>query len=230
MSTTDLTVSAPFADVPLAESVGRTSEFVIRVLDVSGALLMIVLLSWLFAAIALMVRVTSPGPVIFRQRRVGRGGSVFTVYKFRSMYVCDAEALHAAHLRSRFGRSSRDATARPILYALLSDCITRVGRVLRRASLDELPQLWNVVRGEMSLVGPRPVATYEAELYPAWYHDRFRVKPGMTGLWQIRGRDRLTYEQMVTLDIEFVARRSLGLYAEILARTVPALLFRRETA
>lgn len=226
----NVTVPSPYPDVPRSATVRASSESIMRIIDVTGALLMIVFLGWLFALIALAIRLTSPGPAIFRQRRVGQGGEVFTVYKFRSMYVCGAEELHAVHLRSRFRQSARDIAERRILYALLNDCTTGVGKFLRRASLDELPQLWNVLRGDMSLVGPRPVATYEAELYPDWYHERFQVKPGLTGLWQTRGRDRLTYEQMVSLDIEFVSRRSLGLYFVILARTVPALFLRRETA
>jgi lipopolysaccharide/colanic/teichoic acid biosynthesis glycosyltransferase len=232
MSTTaqTLQVASPYPDVSHPATVGRSEDLIIRALDVMGALLMIMALGWLFAAIALVVRLDSPGPSIFRQRRVGRGGRVFTVYKFRTMYVGEAEAIHAAHVRNRFRRSAQDIAERLRLYKLLEANVTRAGRVLRRTSLDELPQLWNVLRGEMSLVGPRPVATYEAAAYPDWYHERFQVKPGLTGLWQTRGRDRLTYEEMVRLDIEFVSRRSLAVYLAILAATVPALLFRRETA
>jgi lipopolysaccharide/colanic/teichoic acid biosynthesis glycosyltransferase len=207
----------------------RVSAVVIRIIDVIAGLLAILFLSWMLAAIALAVRLTSPGPAIFRQRRVGRAGRVFTVYKFRTMYDDAGEASHVAYVRQFIGTGLRHVDEGR-LYKLVDDRITRVGRFLRRSSLDELPQLWNVVRGEMSLVGPRPVVTYEVELYPDWYHERFEVKPGLTGLWQVSGRGRLTYEEMVKLDIEFVSRRSLGLYFAILARTVPALLFRRETA
>jgi lipopolysaccharide/colanic/teichoic acid biosynthesis glycosyltransferase len=154
---------------------------------------------------------------------------MFTVLKFRTMRTDADEANHKAYVRQFIGTGVHhieDGT----LYKLVDDRITAVGRFLRGTSLDELPQLWNVVRGQMSLVGPRPVVLYEAELYPDWYHHRFDVAPGITGLWQVSGRSRLTYEEMVGLDIEFVKRRSLRLYLEILIRTVPALLFRRETA
>jgi lipopolysaccharide/colanic/teichoic acid biosynthesis glycosyltransferase len=108
--------------------------------------------------------------------------------------------------------------------------VTRVGRFLRRWSLDELPQLLNVIRGQMSLAGPRPVLGYEVEVYPAWYDERFAVKPGMTGLWQVSGRNERTYEEMVRLDIEYVRRQSLWLDVSILARTVVAVLTRRGAA
>ena len=207
----------------------RELEVALRVIDVTIGLLMILLLEWLFVLITLAIRLTSPGPAIFRQRRVGRGGRVFTVYKFRTMQVDAGDAAHVAYVREFIG-APKGHVDDGRLYKLVDDRITRVGRVLRRTSLDELPQLWNVVRGEMSLVGPRPVVTYEAELYPRWYHHRFHVKPGLTGLWQVSGRSRLTYEEMVKLDVEFVSRRSLALYLRILAKTVPALLFRSETA
>ncbi len=220
----------------------------IRFLDLTIALAVIVVLGWLFALIALVVRFGSPGPAIFRQPRVGRNGRVFTVYKFRTM-VCGAErVVHAAYMRSNIGIGMHhaafvgadtdgaatedpdvdDAEAGRV-YELVNQRITAVGHFLRRTSLDELPQLWNVVLGQMSLVGPRPVVVYEVACYPEWYHERFRVKPGLTGLWQISGRDRLSYEEMVNLDIEFAFRRSLGLYLAILAKTAPAVLLRRET-
>jgi lipopolysaccharide/colanic/teichoic acid biosynthesis glycosyltransferase len=207
----------------------RELEVAFRVIDVTIGLLMSLLLLWLFVLIAIAVRLNSRGPAIFRQRRVGRGGRVFTVYKFRTMQVDTDNAAHLAYVREFIGAPKHHVDDGR-LYKLVDDRITRVGRFLRRTSLDELPQLWNVVRGQMSLVGPRPVVTYEAELYPAWYHNRFHVKPGLTGLWQVSGRSRLTYEEMVKLDIEFVSRRSLALYLGILGKTLPAVVFRRETA
>lgn len=213
---------------PLARGLGL-QEMVMRALDVAVASILLVLLVPLFGAIALAIRLDSPGRAIFRQRRVGRGGQLFTVLKFRTMH-CDAgEATHRAYVRQFIGTGVHhveDGT----LYKLVDDRITGVGRFLRKTSLDELPQLWNVVRGQMSLVGPRPVVPYEADLYPEWYHRRFHVMPGMTGLWQVSGRSLLTYEEMVGLDIEYVRRRSLRLYLLILARTLPALVFRSETA
>jgi lipopolysaccharide/colanic/teichoic acid biosynthesis glycosyltransferase len=211
----------------------RVEQALIRAIDLTICVGLLLLLSWLFLLIALVVRLTSPGPAIFRQSRVGYMGRVFTVYKFRTMRATAGDAAHAAFMRSIIGSNS--VRKRPLspgdrrLFKLTDDRITRVGRFLRRTSLDELPQVWNVVRGDMSLVGPRPVVVYEAEMYPDWYHERFRVKPGLTGLWQVSGRDMLSYDAMVALDIEFVSRRSLGLYLSILVRTVPALL-RIETA
>ncbi len=218
------------AQAPLQKIEDRQwAEVLIRAIDVIVALSVLVLFGWLFLLIALVVRATSPGPGIFRQRRIGRDGSVFTVYKFRTMRRDADEKVHATYVQAFVGTGvchNGDGT----LYKLIDDRITRVGRFLRRTSLDELPQLWNVLRGEMSLVGPRPVVTYEVELYPDWYRERFRVKPGLTGLWQVSGRGRLTYEEMVVFDLDYVARRSLRLNVTILARTVPALLLRRETA
>ncbi len=224
----DLTWEPPAARLrPIA--CRRWTELLIRALDVIVALSVIVLLGWLFLLIGLAVRATSPGPGIFRQRRVGRDGRVFTVYKFRTMRRDADEKVHATYIRAFVGTGvCHNGDGR--LYKLIDDRITRVGRFLRGTSLDELPQLWNVMRGDMSLVGPRPVVIYEVDLYPDWYRERFRVKPGLTGLWQVSGRGRLTYEEMVTLDLDYVARRSLWLNLTILARTAPALLFRRETA
>jgi len=206
-----------------------TVELLIRAIDVIVALSVIVLLGWLFVLIGLAVRATSVGPGIFRQRRVGMDGRVFTVYKFRTMRRDADETVHATYMRAFVGTGVCH-TGDGRLYKLIDDRITGVGRFLRRTSLDELPQVWNVLRGEMSLVGPRPVVIYEVDLYPDWYRERFRVKPGLTGLWQVSGRGRLTYEEMMTLDLDYVARRSLRLNLTILARTAPALLFRRETA
>jgi lipopolysaccharide/colanic/teichoic acid biosynthesis glycosyltransferase len=213
---------------PVVPELG-VQELIIRALDVGIALALMVVLMPVFAAIAVAIRLESPGRAIFRQRRVGLGGRMFTVLKFRTMHSDAREAIHRAYVRQFIGTGVHHV-ADGRLYKLVDDRITVIGRFLRKTSLDELPQLWNVIRGEMSLVGPRPVVPYEAELYPDWYHHRFHVMPGLTGLWQISGRSRLTYEEMVKLDIEFVRRRSLRLYLEILARTLPALLFRTETA
>lgn len=215
----------------------RWSNMAIRLIDVTAAFVLLVLLSWLLALVALAIRLSSPGPAIFRQRRVGHRGRVFTAYKFRTMYRNAETAVREAYSHALvgigthhavFANSEADQNGGGGLSALVNERITRLGKVLRKTSLDELPQLWNVVRGEMSLVGPRPVVVYEVERYPDWYHGRFQAKPGLTGLWQVSGRDRLTYEEMVKLDIEFATRRSLGLYLAILARTLPVLL-RRET-
>jgi lipopolysaccharide/colanic/teichoic acid biosynthesis glycosyltransferase len=167
-------------------------------------------------AVALAVKVTSPGPVLFRQTRVGAGGRTFTMYKFRSM-VEDAEDRKeaVAHLDEGDG----------VLFKVHADPrVTRVGGFIRRFSLDELPQLLNVVRGDMSLVGPRPPLPEEVERYDDDATRRLRVRPGMTGLWQVSGRSDLSWEESVMLDLRYVDNWSLALDAVILWRTARAVL------
>ena len=202
------------------------SGFATRALDLTVALLLLVLLAPVMLAIAAAITLESRGPAIFRQRRVGRARGLFTVLKFRTMAVEADETVHRDYVRTLIarGRDTATAAARPI-YKLTGDSrVTRVGRLLRRSSLDELPQLWNVVRGDMSLVGPRPVVPYEVESYPHWYHGRFAVKPGLTGLWQVSGRNERTYEEMVRLDLEYARRRSLRLDLSILIKTAWVVL------
>jgi lipopolysaccharide/colanic/teichoic acid biosynthesis glycosyltransferase len=202
-----------------------------RVLDFTIALLGCLAALPLMLIAALAIRLTSPGPAVFRQQRLGLNGRTFTLLKLRTMRAGAPEAKHEAYVKQLIQDDGTQGGDRTHLYKLVvDDRVTRVGRWLRKTSLDELPQLWNVVRGQMSLVGPRPVIPYEAEIYPASYHERFSVKPGLTGLWQVSGRNRRTYTEMVELDIEFVRRRSLALYLAILLRTVPAVLFRKDSA
>jgi len=176
-------------------------------------------------AIALAIKLDSPGPVLFRQRRVGRDREPFTVNKFRTMHDGVAHDRHREFVLGLIkGEPQRQGTPRPY-YKMIDDTrVTRFGRILRRSSLDELPQLWNVLRGEMSLVGPRPAIPYEVEHYPPHWFARFAVKPGVTGMWQVNGRSEVTLEEMVRLDVDYANRRSLWLNLSILARTVPAVL------
>jgi lipopolysaccharide/colanic/teichoic acid biosynthesis glycosyltransferase len=195
-----------------------------RARDVCGALFILAAAVPLMLVIAVAIRRDSHGPVLFRQRRVGRGMRPFTVLKFRTMRTDSDSAPHREYVRALIdgGGGSREG-----LYKLVGDArVTPVGRVLRRWSLDELPQLWNVVRGDLSLVGPRPVIPYEVERYPAWYLGRFAVRPGLTGLWQVSGRNERTYEEMVRLDLDYVARQTLRGDAVILAKTVGVVLGR----
>jgi lipopolysaccharide/colanic/teichoic acid biosynthesis glycosyltransferase len=195
-TTTAAELTAPATRPGLAQSVAR------RTLDIAIAAVVLLLMAPVIAVVALTVRLSSPGPVFFRQRRLGRGMRPFTVLKFRTMRADADSALHRDYVRSLIGT---DAPENPPdnLYKLVVDPrVTRVGRVLRSWSLDEVPQLWNVLRGDMSLVGPRPVIEYEVEQYPDWYLRRFAVKPGMTGLWQVSGRNERTYEEMVRFDVE----------------------------
>ena len=231
MSTTSVAGHSPahpeIATPAIAES--RLTAIACRALDVIGAALLLVMLAPIFALLALAIALDSPGRVIFRQRRVGRGGRPFTVNKFRTMR---SEASHEQHKDYVLQLIERDAADEDSeLFKLSADSrVTRVGRLLRKSSLDELPQLWNVLVGHMSLVGPRPTIEYEVEKYPPSWFARFAVRPGMTGLWQVSGRSKLTYEQMVRLDIEYARCRSLWLNVKILLRTIPAVLFARGAA
>jgi exopolysaccharide biosynthesis polyprenyl glycosylphosphotransferase len=221
---------APLAPDGAAPRPGDTRAFVARldaaakrVLDVVGALVLLILLAPLLLLIALAVRLDSPGPALFRQTRAGRHGRPFQMLKFRSMYVDADERVHAAYMRERIRHGL------PLFKLQHDPRITRVGRWLRATSLDELPQLINVLRGEMSLVGPRPALPYEVELYDDQVRRRLEVLPGITGLAQVCSRGRGTLSEYTRYDLEYVERRSLWLDLWILARTIPAVL-RREGA
>jgi lipopolysaccharide/colanic/teichoic acid biosynthesis glycosyltransferase len=196
-----------------------------RALDVVLSAVLMIVLTPLCALIALAIRLDSRGPVLFRQRRFGRDQKPFVVTKFRTMHH---GVDHDTHRTFVLGLIAGDHPERPNggpQFKMIDDeRVTRVGRLLRRSSLDELPQLWNVLRGDMSLVGPRPPIPYEVEHYPPHWFARFAVKPGLTGLWQVSGRSDLALEEMVALDVEYSRRRSLWLNLWILARTVPAVL------
>jgi lipopolysaccharide/colanic/teichoic acid biosynthesis glycosyltransferase len=210
-------------------SLSRTEAVAIRCIDLVVAILVLVLLSPLLLAIAIAIRATSHGPALFRQQRLGKGMSSFSLYKFRTMCPNASEAPHREYVQALI--SSDQGSQNGNLYKLTVDSrITKVGRFLRSWSFDELPQLLNVLRGEMSLVGPRPVIGYEVELYPRAYLRRFAVKPGLTGLWQVSGRNQRTYHEMVQFDIEYVERYSLWLDLKILGKTIPVVLGRRGVA
>jgi lipopolysaccharide/colanic/teichoic acid biosynthesis glycosyltransferase len=197
-----------------------------RALDLSVALIVLVVLLPLILILILAIRVDSRGPALFRQRRVGKDGREFTVLKFRTMKTGADPAPHREYVERLIAGEDRSVSkgGRPLYKLAVDDRITRVGHVLRRLSVDEIPQLWNVVRGDMSLVGPRPVTAYEAGSYPAHWRRRFQVKPGLTGLWQVSGRNERTYEEMVRFDLEYVQRRSVPFDLLILIRTVVVLL------
>ena len=210
-------------------SVGQMAK---RVLDVTLSMFALVVLSPLLLAIAVLVKLTSAGPILFRQERVGQYGMLFTFLKFRTMHVATDSAIHQQYVQRLITRANTDGSAavserRPI-YKLISDPrITSFGRVLRRSSLDELPQLLNVLVGTMSLVGPRPPIPYEVEYYDTWHRARLlAVKPGITGLWQVGGRSRTTFDEMVRLDMQYARTWSLWLDVKILLRTPRAVLSR----
>jgi lipopolysaccharide/colanic/teichoic acid biosynthesis glycosyltransferase len=203
-----------------------------RCFDLAVSLALILLLSPLLIGVALAVRLDSRGSALFRQRRVGYREEEFTLFKFRSMRVDADPRGHQEYVTALIkGESANREDGRENLYKLAVDNrITPVGRWIRRWSLDELPQLFNVVRGDMTLVGPRPAIPYEVSEYPAWYRERFSVKPGLTGYWQVSGRNERTYEEMVRLDIEYAERRSLGLDLLILLKTPWVVLSRKGAA
>jgi len=201
-----------------------------RLIDLTVSGVMIVLLSPLLIALAIAIRLDSRGPALFRQRRVGYGEREFTVFKFRSMRSDADPGGHRDYVTSLIKGKTADGGRKNLYKLAVDDRITPVGRWIRRWSLDELPQLFNVLAGDMSLVGPRPAIPYEVAEYPGWYLDRFAVKPGLTGLWQVSGRNERTYEEMVRLDIEYAERRSLLLDLSILARTPLTVLARRGAA
>jgi lipopolysaccharide/colanic/teichoic acid biosynthesis glycosyltransferase len=218
-------LNEPEVDAPGAARNSRVEEFACRALDVALAALALVVLSPLLALIAVAIRLDSRGPSLFRQQRLGRSLVPFVVTKFRTMGVDVSDDVHREFVLGLIDGHEPPAPETGPRFKLNGDArVTRVGRVLRRTSLDELPQLWNVIRGDMSLVGPRPSIPYEVEHYPPQWFGRFAVKPGVTGLWQVSGRCEVTIEQMIQLDIEYVRRRSLRLNIWILLRTVPAVL------
>jgi lipopolysaccharide/colanic/teichoic acid biosynthesis glycosyltransferase len=196
-----------------------------RVFDLGLGSLCLVLLSPLLAIVALLVRLTTPGPALFRQVRIGRDARRFTLYKFRTMYDGSPSDVHRDYVHKLLTDDQPPAGGRRGLYKLEDDPrVTPIGRLLRRTSIDELPQLINVIRGEMSLVGPRPVLPWEAELIMRSHAQRFSVAPGLTGLWQVSGRSSLTMRQALDLDVAYVERQSFLLDFGILLKTLPVVL------
>jgi exopolysaccharide biosynthesis polyprenyl glycosylphosphotransferase len=188
-----------------------------RLLDVVGASLLLLLLSPLLLLAALLVKLTSRGPAVFRQERAGMNGRAFTLYKFRTM----VEGAEKDRARLE-GQNEMDG---PVFKIKADPRITWLGKILRKTSVDELPQLWNVVKGDMSLVGPRPLPLYEVEKFEPWQRRRMSMRPGITCLWQVMGRNRVTsFAEWMRLDLEYVDRWSLGLDFNILLKTVPAVL------
>lgn len=204
---------------------GRGYVTVKRLLDVSLAFVALLLLAPLLAVVAVAVRLTSPGPALFRQLRVGKDGSTFTMLKFRSMRVDNDDSQHRAYVSQLLADDAPPDGGAVGVFKLVADPrVTGVGRWMRRTSIDELPQLLNVLVGHMSLVGPRPALPWEVEMYEPHHRRRLLVKPGVTGLWQVSGRSALTMRQALDLDVDYVARRGLSLDLLILVLTVPALL------
>ncbi|MGC8861782.1 MAG: sugar transferase [Armatimonadota bacterium] len=195
-----------------------------RALDLIAASIGLVLAAPLAAILALLIKLTSPGPVLFKQTRVGKDGRHFVLYKFRSMHVGSDDCRHREYIKLFI--EGRDEELRKLqgdkkLYKMTSDDrVTFIGKFLRRTSLDELPQLVNVLRGEMSMVGPRPHLPYEVELYKDWHRRRLEGMPGITGWWQIHGRSRVPFDEAVRMDLWYLEHQSLILDIRIMLRTI----------
>lgn len=197
-----------------------------RTMDVAGSLFALVCGLPLFAAIALAVKLTSRGPVLYRQHRFGQYGRRFQFLKFRSMRVNSDSAIHRDYVRRFIANGTPDTHAAPTTYKITADPrVTPIGRFLRKTSLDELPQFFNVLLGNMSLVGPRPPLPYEVECYSVWHRSRLlAAKPGITGLWQVHGRSRVKFDDMVRMDIQYASTWSLWLDIKILLQTPIAVI------
>jgi exopolysaccharide biosynthesis polyprenyl glycosylphosphotransferase len=202
-------------------SVSRQATASIKnLMDITGSLLALLFFSPILLIIAAAIKMTSEGPVFFKQERMGLNGETFTFLKFRSMYTNSDHNRHKDYIKKFIGEG-KDNGNTPGVYKLSNDPrITSIGNFLRKTSLDELPQFINVLKGEMSLVGPRPPIPYECELYDIWHRRRlFSVKPGITGLWQVTGRSRTTFDEMVRLDLKYINEWSLWLDIKLLLKT-----------
>ncbi len=218
-----------YPDFEKRQQSNRLGRAMKRGMDVLGSLLLLVVLSPVFFAIAIAIKLTSRGPILFRQQRIGEHGTPFTFLKFRSMCVNNDFSQHKEYVRKLIaGEAAKQPTngAGEGVFKITNDTrITPVGSFLRRTSLDELPQFFNVLRGDMSLVGPRPPLPYEVEAYATWHRRRLlEAKPGITGLWQVQGRSRIGFDEMVRLDIRYARQCSPWLDLKILLQTPRAVI------
>jgi lipopolysaccharide/colanic/teichoic acid biosynthesis glycosyltransferase len=197
-----------------------------RAVDIVGSATLLLLLAPVFLVIAALIKLKSPGPVLFRQVRVGQKAKPFTMLKFRSMHIDADSKVHQQYVTQFIKSGGQTSAGAKQVFKLTNDPrITPLGHILRKTSVDELPQLWNVLRGDMSLVGPRPPLFYETNQYEAWHWRRvFDAKPGVTGLWQVTGRSRTTFDGMVRLDLRYVKTRSLWTDIKILLATPAAVI------
>jgi lipopolysaccharide/colanic/teichoic acid biosynthesis glycosyltransferase len=220
--------TALYPDLASRQSDRRSLLSVKRLMDIVGSLLALILCSPLFLVVGIAIKVSSKGPILFRQQRVGRYGRCFTFLKFRSMHIDNDSSVHREYVtRLIAGQAERKGTGSGEgVYKLTNDRrVTRVGKFLRRTSLDELPQLFNVLQGTMSLVGPRPAIPYELEAYETWHRRRvLEVKPGITGPWQVSGRSRVKFDEMVRLDLQYAKSWSPWTDVNILIRTPRAVM------
>lgn len=204
-------------------------------IDIIGAIAGIILFSPIMLIVALAVKITSPGPIIFRQTRLGLKGRRFPFYKYRSMYLNMDDRIHREYvsnlIEGQLEKVNQGEEGNPFFKIKDDPRITRVGKIIRKLSIDELPQFFNVLKGEMSLVGPRPPIPYEIENYKPWHLRRIlEMKPGITGLWQVSGRSKTTFDEMVRLDLRYVQNWSVWLDLKILFRTVKEVFYPRDAA
>jgi len=214
-----------YPDYPKKEQSRKTALKMKRIMDIVGSLVGIIIFSPFFILIPILIKLTSRGPVLFRQERVGQYEKNFTFLKFRSMYVNNDEQVHKEYVQNLISKKvigeSDGTNGEQKIFKITNDKrITSVGKILRKTSLDELPQFINVLRGEMSLAGPRPPIPYELEKYDSWHRRRvLEIKPGITGLWQVVGRSSTTFDEMVRLDLQYATNWSLWLDIKILLKT-----------
>jgi exopolysaccharide biosynthesis polyprenyl glycosylphosphotransferase len=199
------------------------SMFLKRAIDITGSLGFLIVLSPIFFLIAALIKLTSEGPIFFRQQRIGQFGRQFIFFKFRSMDVNNDPDIHRRYVQNLINKKVDNAAG---TFKIKNDPrVTRIGRFLRKSSLDELPQLLNVLRGDMSLVGPRPPIPYEFENYSLWHRRRIlQVRPGITGEWQVSGRSRTSFDEMVRMDLRYIEKRSIWLDLKILLKTPWAVI------
>jgi lipopolysaccharide/colanic/teichoic acid biosynthesis glycosyltransferase len=221
-------VTALYPDLANQDQARKISHLIKRIMDISVSLVALIVAAPVFAVVAVAIKLTSKGPVFFRQQRAGRYGVPFSLLKFRSMHCGNSNAIHKQYVSQLISGTARkqpcDGDGQAVYKLTVDPRITSVGAFLRRSSLDELPQLINVLKGEMSLVGPRPPLDYEVERYDLWHRRRLmEAKPGITGLWQVSGRNRIPFNEMVRLDLVYASSWSPWLDLKILFRTPKAV-------
>lgn len=218
-----------YPDLAERDSHERVPQLIKRIIDIAGSGALLLLSSPFLLAIAIVIKLTSKGPVVFRQERIGQFGERFKCLKFRTMYANNDPKIHQEFVQKfiagqKEAKNAGESNA-PVFKITNDPRVTPIGRFLRKTSLDEFPQFWNVLKGEMSLVGPRPPVPYEFQVYDTWHRRRvLEVKPGVTGLWQVSGRSRTSFDDMVRLDVRYSQSWSIGLDIKILLATPRAVL------
>lgn len=219
-------MSTPISQLEPVISINQRYQRMKRGLDLCVTLLLLPAFGLITLLVALLIRIDSPGYIFFRQKRVGQDGEEFYLYKFRSMYENSNDQLHREDIK-RYMQGEAISTTEQVsmAYKRINDPrVTRVGKFLRKSSIDELPQLLNVLKGEMSLVGPRPPLPYEVEQYSPYDRLRLSGKPGLTGPWQVYGRSRVTFQTMIEMDVAYLQRQSIWEDIKLIVLTIPVML------